>query len=375
MAAILHRRSFRDFDWLLALLATAIVAFGTWQIYNAQPDPASTYWQKQLIGLGLALIAMLAVAFTDYRKVVHVAPAFYVFGLLLLVIVLIPGIGIKVNGQRAWIGVPLVGQFQPSEFVKIPTVLMLVLYFSKARHHALTWKEILTGIGILAAPVGLILLEPDAGQAITYFPLLAIVLFLSAVRIRLVIAAIVLGLVAVPAAYTVGVASGKIKGYQQERIKVILDPSSADPRGYGYHTIQSMVTIGKGGLTGSRADSEYSQSRLKFLPEPHTDFIFAVTAENTGFAGSLLLLFAYALLLSRLITGAKRAPDRMGMLVIMAIVGGLAFQVFINVGMTLGLLPVIGVPLPLMSAGLSSVLATFIAIGFAISVQLRRFVN
>ena len=111
------------------------------------------------------------------------------------------------------------------------------------------------------------------------------------------------------------------------------------------------------------------------MPEPHTDFIFAVTAGNAGFVGCILVLLAYAILLSRLIAGAKRAPDRMGMLVIMAIVGGLAFQIFINIGMELGILPVIGVPLPLMSAGLASLIATFIAIGFAISVQLRRFVN
>ena len=114
---------------------------------------------------------------------------------------------------------------------------------------------------------------------------------------------------------------------------------------------------------------------MKFLPEPHTDFIFAVLAGNAGFVGCILVLFAYVLLLSRMIAGAKRAPDRMGMLVIMAVVGGFTCQIFINIGMALGILPVIGVPLPLMSAGLASLIATFIAIGFAISVQLRRFVN
>ncbi len=373
MVAILEKRSIRDFDWLLAVLAIAIVGFGTWQIHNAQPT--ETYWQKQLIGLGIALVAMLAIAFTDYRKLVHFAPAFYLFGLMLLVIVLVPGIGLKINGQRAWIKMPVIGQFQPSEFVKIPTVLMLARYFGRPRVSSLTIKEIAMGIGIMALPVGLILLEPDAGQAITYFPLLAVVIFLSAVKMRLVVAAVILSIIAVPAAYTIGIKTGKIKGYQQERINVILDPDKADPRGYGYHTVQSIVTVGKGGLTGSRSGGEFSQSRLKFLPEPHTDFIFAVTAENTGFLGCVLLLLSYALLLSRLITGARRAPDRTGMLVIMAIVGGFGFQLFINIGMALGMLPVIGVPLPLMSAGLSSVLATFIAIGFAISVQLRRFVN
>jgi rod shape determining protein RodA len=374
MVAILDNRKMRDFDWLLTLLAAAIAVFGTWMIYYAQPEAG--YWKKQLIGLGVSLVVMLGVAFTDYRKLIHIAPAFYAFGLFLLVIVLIPGIGLKINGQRAWIGVPGLGQFQPSEFVKIPTVLMLARYFGRPRRQGmLTLKEMLMGVAILALPVALILLEPDAGQAITYFPLLAVVLFLSGVRMWMVITSVVLSVVLIPAAYYVGVETGKIKHYQQQRIQVILDPENADRRGYGYHTWQSILTVGKGGLKGSETAGDASQSRLKFLPEPHTDFIFAVTAENTGFIGSVLLLIAYAVLLTKLIHGARRAPDRTGMLVIMAIVGGLAFQIFINIGMALGLLPVIGVPLPLMSAGLSAILSTSVAIGFAISIRLRRFVN
>jgi rod shape determining protein RodA len=374
MVAILEKRSLRDFDWALALLALMIVVFGTWQIHNAQPT--ESYWQKQLIGLGVAVVAMIAVAFTDYRKLMHLAPAFYIFGLVLLGIVLVPGIGMRVHGQQCWIKLPVLGQFQPSEFVKIPTVMMLSYYFSRPRQSALTLKEAFIGVLILALPVGLILLEPDTGQALTYVPLLAVILFLSSIRMWIVIAAIVLMMVVAPAAYFAGIKTGVLSGYKLERINVILDPEHADKRGFGYHTWQSILTVGKGGLTGTGgASTEYSQSRLKFLPEPHTDFIFAVTAETTGFTGCILLLIAYALLLSRLITGARRAPDRTGMLVIMAITGGLAFQLFVNVGMALGMLPVIGVPLPLMSAGLSSILATFIAIGFAISVQLRRFVN
>src|SRR5829696_5691063 len=327
MVAILEKGKLRDFDWLLTLLALAIALFGTWMIYNAQPDAG--YWKKQFIGLGVSTVVMLAVAFTDYRKLVHFAPAFYAFGLFLLVIVLVPGIGLKINGQRCWIGVPGIGQFQPSEFMKIPTVLMLARYYGRTRGSTLTLRQTLMGVAILALPVGLILLEPDSGQALTYFPLLA----------------------------------------------VVLDPENADRRGFGYHTWQSILTVGKGGLWGSATRGDASQSKLKFLPEPHTDFIFAVTAENTGFVGCVLLLLAYAVLLTKLIHGARRAPDRTGMLVIMAIVGGLAFQIFINVGMALGMLPVIGVPLPLMSAGLSAILATSVAIGFAISIRLRRFVN
>jgi rod shape determining protein RodA len=372
MVAIIQNRSFRDFDWLVALLAIAIVGFGAWEIHNAQPT--EPYWQKQLIGLAIALVFMLAISFTDYRRLVELAPAFYVLGLILLVIVLIPGIGMKINGQRCWIKLPGIGQFQPSEFVKIPVVMMLAKYFGKHRSGNLRWREFFVGCAILGLPIALIMLEPDVGQAITYLPLLAVVLFLSSIRMWIVAAVLAACLIGAPLAYKVGVKTGVLHGYKLERINVILDPENADKRGFGYHTWQSMVTVGEGGLLGSRG-SQYSQSSLKFLPEPHTDFIFSVTAETTGFVGCILLLASYALLLTRLVSGARRSRDRTGMLVIMAIVGGLTFQIFINVGMALGLLPVIGVPLPLMSAGLSSVLATFIAIGFAISVQLRRFVN
>ena len=373
MVAMIQKRGLRDFDWLLAFLAIGIVGFGTLQIRNAQPT--ENYWVKQLIGLGIAVVAMLLVAFNDYRKLINIAPAFYLFGLLLLVIVLIPGIGLRINGQRAWIKVPGIGQFQPSEFVKVTTAMMLARYFGKHRDGVLSLKEMAIGGLILALPIFLILLEHDVGQVLTYLPILAIVIFLSAIRMRYVIASVVLGVLLLPVAYWVGVKTHLIKNYQQERINVILDPENADRRGFGYNTWQSILTVGEGGLLGADTSAAHSQSSLKFLPEPHTDFIFAVTAGNAGFVGCILVLLAYVILLSRLIAGAKRAPDRMGMLVIMAVVGGLTCQIFINIGMALGLLPVIGVPLPLMSAGLASLIATFIAIGFAISVQLRRFVN
>jgi rod shape determining protein RodA len=373
MATInLEKRTFRDFDWLLAMLAIGIVCFGVTQIYNALP--AENYWKKQIVGLFIALIAMLIVSFTDYRRFVDSAPLFYGIGLFLLLIVLIPGIGTKINGQRCWIDLGFI-RFQPSEFVKIPVVLMLAKYFGNRKIGVLKFKEIGIGIAILAAPIALILLEPDAGQAITYFPLLAVVLFLSAVKIRWIFLAIVATLIFTPIAFWVGVKTGNIKAYQIARINVILDPENADPGGFGYHTIQSMISVGKGGLTGSTGETELSQSALKFLPEPQTDFIFAVTAENTGFVGCVTLLLAYALLLSRLVAGARESSDRSGVIVILAITGGMAFQIFMNMGMVLGFLPVIGVPLPLMSSGLSAILSTFIAIGFVISVRMRRFVN
>ncbi|MEO8573880.1 MAG: FtsW/RodA/SpoVE family cell cycle protein [Pyrinomonadaceae bacterium] len=372
MVAIIEKRDLRDFDWLTTFLAVAIACFGIWQIHNALPT--ESYWTKQIIGLCIAVVAFLVVAFSDYRRIIELAPFFYGFGLILLALVLSP-LGVEVNGQQAWLKLPIVGQFQPSEFVKIPTVLMLAKYFGGRKSGALSLREIIVGVAILAGPVGLIMLEPDAGQALTYFPILAAVLFLSAIQIRYVVVVLLAAAVFVPASYYVGVHTGVIKRYQQERINAVLDPESVDPKGYGYHTMQSIITVGKGGLSGIKGDPETSQSVLKFLPEPHTDFIFAVTAENTGFIGCVSLLIAYALLLSRLIAGARSASERPGMLVIMAITTAMVFQIFINVGMALGFLPVIGVPLPLMSAGLSAILSTFIAIGFVVSVKMRRFVN
>src|SRR6266850_5507047 len=158
MVAIIQKRGLRDFDWLLALLAIGIVCFGTVQIRNAQPT--ENFWIKQLIGLGIGIVAMLLIAFTDYRKLLNIAPAFYIFGLLLLIAVLIPGIGLKINGHRAWIRVPGLGQFQPSEFVKVTTAMMLARYFGKHRQTVLSFKEAAIGGVILGLPIALILLEP-----------------------------------------------------------------------------------------------------------------------------------------------------------------------------------------------------------------------
>src|SRR5690606_32816686 len=261
----LTERGLRDFDWQTAVLALLISFFGVWQIHNAVPS--ENYWSKQIFGIVFAFIAFVVVAFTDYRRLIDAAPIFYVGGLILLILVLTP-LGVVINGQKAWVRLPLVGQFQPSEFVKIPTVLMLAKYFGARKSGVLTLREALVGGAIFAGPLALIMLEPDAGQAITYMPILAAMLFLSGIKIRYVVIGTVLAAVMVPTAYIVGVKTGKIKRYQQERILAIIDPDRVDPRGYGYHTIQSVITVGKGGISGIKGDPETSQSVLKFLPEP-----------------------------------------------------------------------------------------------------------
>src|SRR6476660_3169179 len=188
MVAIIEKKDLRDFDWQTALLAIAIACFGVWQIHNAVPS--ESYWTKQIIGIGIALAAFFVVCFWAYRRIIDAAPVFYIGGLVLLALVLTP-LGHQSHGQKAWLVLPLIGQFQPSEFVKIPTVLMLAKYFGSKKSGPLTLKQTLIGGAIFAGPVLLIMLEPDAGQAITYFPILAAILFLSAIRIRYVIVALV----------------------------------------------------------------------------------------------------------------------------------------------------------------------------------------
>ena len=317
---------------------------------------------------------MLAIAFTDYRKLLQFAPAFYIFGLILLVIVLIPGIGLKINGQRAWIKVYGIGQFQPSEFVKVTTAMMLARYFGKHRVQALAFKEMIVGGLILALPIGLILLEPDVGSVLTYLPILAVVLFLSGIKLRLVIASAVIAVVMIPAAYVVGVKTGMVKGYQQERINVILEPEKADRKGIGYHTWQSILTVGEVVCLDRVLPWRTRRADLSFCPS-HIPISSMQSQRKTR--GSSVRACPRGLHGPVVASDHRRAARLRspGMLFIMAFVGGLTFQIFINIGMALGISPVIGVPLPLMSAGLASLIATFIAIGFAISVQLRRFVN
>src|SRR5688500_10318023 len=175
MVAIIERREIRDFDWLTTGLAIAIASFGIWQIHNALPS--ESYWSKQIIGLLVALGAFAVVAVSDYRRIVDAAPIFYAIGLVLLFLVLTP-LGVEVNGQQAWVRLPLVGQFQPSEFAKITTVLMLAKYFGARKGGTLQLKEVLVGGLIMAAPLVLIMLEPDMGQALTYIPIFGAVMFL-----------------------------------------------------------------------------------------------------------------------------------------------------------------------------------------------------
>jgi rod shape determining protein RodA len=362
----------RDFDWPLALIPVALVGMGTVFIYSSQPD--QVYWKKQLIWLGVSTVALLVFAFTDYRKWLRLAPFFYGFMIVMLGAVLV--VGSVVNGARAWINFgPF--SFQPAELSKLATILMLARYLSRPRRGPLSIKEIAIAGSIVALPCGLILMQPDMGTTLTFFPVLLAMLFLSGLRKRMLVIAIVGGALAVVLAW-----GFVLKTYQKERIMMTLQLMSGQTgqvdtqhrRGQGYQSIQSMIAVGSGGPFG-KGVLQGTQGRLGFLPERHTDFIASILAEETGFAGTMTMLVLYSILLWRLTAVARLSMDRFGSLIVMGLGALLVFHIFVNLGMVVGLMPIMGIPLPLLSYGGSSLLMMFMGFGLAISVRLRRFVN
>jgi rod shape determining protein RodA len=373
---ILGPRLLTDFDWWLLLAVLGMTGFGILEIYSAQPE--DDYWSRQVVWVGLGVIAMLVVTVVDYRRIAEAAWTMYSGSILLLVLVLI--FGQEINGARAWFRI---GGFslQPSELAKLATIVTVARYLARVREQKkkksrgeqyLTLREIGTAAGMGLLPVVLIVLEPDQGTALTFFPVLAGMIFVSGVRPRWIVTGIVL----------VGIVGGLgwqfrshfLKPYQLQRIDVVLHPEKADPRGFGYHTMQSNIAVGSGGIWG-KGITRGTQSRLGFLPYPHTDFIASVVAEETGFAGMMAVLAVYVFILMRSIGHAERSPDQLGMILITGIVCLLGFHAVINLGMVVGLLPIMGIPLPLLSYGGSSIIATFMALGLVANVRLYRHVN
>jgi rod shape determining protein RodA len=363
----LDRKTLRDIDWLLLLAPIALTLFGCLGIYSTAPG--TDFVKKQIIflviGLGIATVMM----FTDYRKViVTFAPFFYAAVMVLLVLVLIPGIGVEINGNQAWIHIPGVGSLQPSEFAKVATILMLARYMAQTRPGSLSLKDMAFMAGIVVPPVILIFLEHDTGTMLTFGAILGSFYFLGGMRKIILIIAII----AVPAALIA--VYPHLKEYQKERIKAVFHPEEADPKGYGYQTIQSMIAVGSGGTLG-KGVAQGTQGRLGFLPYAYSDFIGAVVAEETGFTGVCVMMALYLIWIWRLITVARGSRDRTGSLMIMGFVALITFHIACNLGMVVGLLPIMGIPLPLMSAGGTAVLAMFAGVGLALSVRFRRFVN
>lgn len=357
------RRLLQNVDWTILVTALAVVGMSAVTLVSLHVGRAGggVLW-RQLAWVGVGLVALLVISSLDYRRLVRIAPAVYVAGLAALVMVFF--IGRTVSGARRWIGL---GSFtvQPSELFKFAFVLMAVWLLTSRAARAGGVTALALTVPILAVPFVLIVRQPDLGTGLVLLPVLLALLVGAGLPMRLVGGLLGVGLAVMPAAWFV------MRDYQRERIMVYLDPVR-DPLGSAYNVIQAKIAIGSGQLLG-KGVAGATQSRLSFLPERHTDFIFAVFAEMWGFVGCISLLACYAILLLRGFDIAASAREPVGRLVALGATALLATQILVNVGMVTGLLPVVGVPLPLMSYGGSSMLVTLMTLGLLLSVRMRQF--
>jgi rod shape determining protein RodA len=354
----IDRRLLQNVDWPLLATVAAIIGLGSASLASLGAHLA---W-RQLWWVGAGSIALLVVISLDYRRLVRAAPVFYALGIGLLVTVFITGR--MVLGARRWIHV---GPFtlQPSELFKLIFVLTLAWVFTSRWARPLTPGAI-GAIGALCAlPFAIIVKQPDLGTAMTLVPILAAVLVGVGVRLKVLLGLGAAGLAVAPVAWFF------LKDYQRERLLVFVDPFR-DPLGTAYNVIQAKIAIGSGQLLG-KGISGATQSRLAFLPERHTDFIFAVFAETWGFVGCMILVAAYGLLVLRGFEIAAAAREPRGRLVALGITALFATQCLVNMGMVTGLLPIVGIPLPLMSYGGSSMVVSLMAIGLLLSIRMRQF--
>jgi rod shape determining protein RodA len=372
LAARLWDRLTENIDGALMLLAVLILTLGLFTLYSASyENPARM--QAQLVNIGVACIAMWIASQVPPQTLMRFAVPIYVVGLLLLVAVAL--FGEVVNGARRWLHVGVV-RFQPSEIMKIAMPLMLAWYFQR-REATLTVRDYLVAAIILAVPALLIARQPDLGTALLVLAAGLYVIFLAGLPWRLIapVAALAaLGLVALIAFESQicqpDLAWPGFKGYQKARVCTLLDPST-DPLGRGFHIIQATIAVGSGGLTG-KGWLEGTQTHLEFIPERSTDFIFAVFSEEFGLIGNAVLLVLYLALLARGFVIAAGAPTFFARLLAGAITLIFFTYVFVNMAMVSGILPVVGVPLPLVSYGGTALVTLFLGLGILMSIQKHR---
>ncbi len=343
----------------------SISLLGVLQIYSTTLNtPFAGAHRKQMLWIGIGIVVMFIVARIDYHSLLNYAPWFYLATLGLLAALLV--VGIEIAGARRWFRMGGVS-FQVSEFTKFGLILLLARFFSEQDSREVSWQDAAKVAAAAGVPFLLVAGQPDLGSALTLIPIAIAVLFLAGFPLRYFAIIVLVGVLALPVAYHF------LKPYQKDRIATFLNPE-ADPKNTGYQVMQSRIAIGSGEIWG-KGIGQGTQTQLRFLPVAHTDFIFAAFSEEHGFAGVLLTLVLYFALLMRLLRTVETAPDNAGMYIIGGTAGILLFQILVNAGMVIGYMPVTGIPLPLMSYGGSSVLFTWMAMGLAGSVQVRRFVN
>ncbi|MGH9447463.1 MAG: rod shape-determining protein RodA, partial [Terriglobia bacterium] len=345
--------------------ALALAVIGIIEIYSTTSHTllAGDY-RRQIDWVALGAVLALVFSQFDYHFIMEHVGALYLFTLTALLAVLL--VAHPVDGARRWFSIGGL-TFQVSEMAKLVIILIVGVYFSRRKTNPVTLRDLLV-LGLLAGvPAGLVMLEPDLGTALTFFPAIGIGVYLAGIRFRQ------LALVAMLIVLMAPVGWHFLRPYQRQRLMSFSHPAEGT-RGKGYQVTQSKIAIGSGGFWGKGLGNG-TQSRLGFIPVSHADFIFAAFAEEQGFAGTFAVLLLYFLLLVRLLDGAQLAGDRAGLFFVAGLTSVLFFQVAVNVAMMIGFMPITGIPLPLMSQGGSSVLFTFIGLGLAMSVRKRRFVN
>ena len=358
--------SIRDLDWTLMLMTLVICAVGVLQIFSATRGTVwADAWWKQVLYVSAGLILMWVMVSLDYHWLMQHVGTLYVLSVVALLATAL--IGRQAFGSRRWIPLAFGFHLQVSEFVKLVIILLVARFLTELRTDNLEGRDMLKLAGLVAVAFLLVLRQPDLGTALTYLPSLGVGVFLAGLRWKYVIA---IGLVVI---FILPVGFSFLKDYQKARLISFLDPDR-DPRGTGYQTIQSKIAVGHGGMWGTGV-TKGTQTQLRFLPVPHTDFIFSAFAEEHGFVGVVVVLALYFVLIMQVVHNAQTASDKAGMYICMGIAATLLFHVWVNVGMVVGRMPVTGIPLPLMSAGGSSVWSNFLMLGLVNSVRLRRFVN
>ena len=346
---------------LLCVCALAIIGFLVLLSANRSVSTTAPFHLKQAMffvaGCGVALF----VSCFDHRFLVSIAPLMYTVFLALLLCVLF--IGVEVRGGQRWLHFGPFG-FQPSEYTKLALVFTLAWYFTTIGRKIERLPYFLLAFAIGGLPAYLIFKQPDLGTAATLGPITVAMLYIAGCKRWHLAAIVVLALAVTPIAWS------QLEDYQKKRIMTVVDPS-ADPQGSGYHTIQSMITVGSGGLTG-KGYMVGTQTYLSYLPEHHTDFIFSLLSEEFGFVGSVTVLFLFLFLFFRGLRLARNSTDMAGSLLAVGVVTLLAFHVFVNVSITIGILPVTGLPLPFLSYGGSFYLTVMTSIGILLSVNARR---
>ncbi|HEX2645969.1 MAG TPA: rod shape-determining protein RodA [Candidatus Dormibacteraeota bacterium] len=341
-------------DRVQVVLAAVLATLGVMTVYSAHAD-----WQRQLLWMALGLGAYAAASLYDYRRLLPKTPALYATMLLMLLAVHLAGH--TALGARRWLsvaGFPL----EPSEISKLFLVVVMAAYLS--RWDTLSWRVFGGALALLAAPAYLVLAQPDLGTTMVIVAVTVGMLFLAGARPAQLLSIIAAGAVALP------LLPRLLHGYQRRRLEIFLDPSQ-DPLGAGYNLLQARIAVGSGGMFG-RGWLHGLQGQLGFVPERATDFVFATYAEEFGLLGSLVLLTAFGVLLVRVLRAATLAPDRFGELLAGGVFVMVLVQVVENVGMNVGLLPIAGIPLPLISYGGSATITTLAALGIVQSILLRR---